>query len=179
MSDRTPVCDDPDPALSFPERPRRPLRWALTLVIATLLIGGPASNLTFAQSGSPGGTAIGGQLGEPAGISLYVGQDSGRALDLLAAFDLDDFFYLNAHLLYEEQVGDDPNLHVLYGPGAFLGVHDRATVSDEAGIGISGTAGLAYYVREFQIYARITPRFAVLPSTGADLGGGLGVRWFF
>lgn len=150
---------------------------SLTLVAAlglALLTTAPA------QGQDRSGTAIGGQIGSPAGLTLKIDQGGGPAIDLLAAFDLDNFFFLNGHLLFEESVGEEEGLHVLYGPGAFVGIHDRpADRSDEVGLGLSGTLGLGFYVRQFEIYLRVTPRLEVLPSTGGDIGGGLGARWFF
>lgn len=155
----------------------RTITIALCFSTAVLVLLGAAPRSASAQNG--GDVGVGMQLGEPAGLSLRVDRASGASVDLLAAFDLDDFFYLNGHLLYEDGLGDDPDLHVFYGPGAFVGLHDQASASDEAGVGISGTVGLGYDVRAFEIYARITPRLALLPGTEGDVGGGLGVRWYF
>ena len=149
-------------------------RSALSILFLGLLFG------FFGYPGSARGqVAIGGQIGSPSGVNLKIQGDSEPAVDLLAAFDLDDFFFLNGHLLYEEELDEEANLHVLYGPGAFIGVHDRPVAEDEVGVGISATVGLGIYVRQFEIYGRVTPRLAVLPTTNGDVGGGIGVRWFF
>lgn len=154
--------------------------WTLTSFALTAALGLALLAAGPAQSQDRSGTAIGGQIGSPAGLTLKIDQGGGPAIDLLAAFDLDNFFFLNGHLLFEEGVGQEAGLHVLYGPGAFVGVHDRPTgQSDEVGLGLSGTLGLGFYVRQFEIYLRVTPRLEVLPSTGGDIGGGLGARWFF
>lgn len=146
------------------------------LLTAGLLLSIGADRAT-AQTG--GDVGIGMQLGEPAGVSVRIDRGASPSLDLLAAFDLDDFFYLNGHLLYEEPIGEDPALHVFFGPGLFIGLHDRGIGDDEAGLGISGTVGLGYDVRSFDIFARVTPRLALLPGTGGEVGGGLGVHWYF
>lgn len=161
--------------VSATERPSS----ALASIVLTAVFGLAVLTAAPVQGQDRSGTALGGQIGSPAGLTLKLDQGGGQAIDLLAAFDLDDFFFLNGHLLFEEGVGQEEGLHVLYGPGAFVGIYDRSTnQSDEVGLGLSGTLGLGLYVRQFEIYLRVTPRLEVLPSTGGDIGGGLGVRWF-
>ena len=70
----------------------------------------------------------------------------------------------------------------MYGPGLFAGFIERSRVldgDDDLFLGISGTFGLAYNIDQFEIYLRATPRLAIIESTGGDIGGGLGFRFYF
>lgn len=126
---------------------------------------------------------FGGQLGEPSGITLKFYDAQGPSYDFLAAWDLDDRFFLNAHALFENniQANIDPDLHWIIGPGGFIGLFDTPSpVDDEALIGISGTVGLnLVFNRRVELYGRLTPRLELLPETEGDAGGGLGLRYYF
>lgn len=129
---------------------------------------------------APGDIGLGGQIGEPSGVTLKVYNPRSVSYDVLAAWDLDDFFFLNAHALYERHLGDTPNVHFFFGPGGFIGVNDRPRgEEDDAVAGISGTFGLDFLIERFEIYGQITPRLEVVPETEGDIGGGLGLRYYF
>lgn len=135
------------------------------------------STASYAQPAN-GQTGIGGQIGEPSGVTLKLYNPNGLSYDFLAAFDLDNFFFLNVHGLYHRPIEDiEGEVNVFYGPGGFIGIHDRG--DDEVALGISGTVGLNYLIEQFEIYAQITPRFEVIPRTDGEIGGGLGVRFYF
>lgn len=134
-----------------------------------------------AQSVS-GNWGIGIQLGQPAGISIKKHNTAGMSADILLAWDLDDFFFVNLHGVWEKDVSGANGLHFVYGPGVFAGFKERhrhRDDDDELFLGISGTFGLSYYIDQFEIYLRLTPRLAVIESTDGDVGGGLGFRFFF
>ncbi|NET35490.1 MAG: hypothetical protein F6K19_26275 [Cyanothece sp. SIO1E1] len=125
---------------------------------------------------------IGIQLGQPAGISIKKYNSSGMSADILLAWDLDDFFFVNLHGVWEKDVSGANGLHFVYGPGVFAGFRERnrnRDDDDELFLGISGTFGLSYYIDQFEIYLRLTPRLAVIESTDGDVGGGIGFRFFF
>lgn len=129
---------------------------------------------------APGDVGIGGQIGNPSGVTLKVYRERFPSYDFLAAWDLDDFFFLNAHLLYEEHLGNSQNVHFFFGPGGFLGVNDRpADREDDAVIGLSGRVGLNVIVERFEIYGQVTPRISVVPDTEGNVGGGVGIRFYF
>lgn len=137
------------------------------------------SNIAFAQR--PDGVGIGIQLGRPSGLSLNLPTNGRASIDLLAAWDLDDFFFLNGHALFQQSIGSDPQLGLFYGPGAFIGVRDRGRweFSDEVYAGISGTIGLNYFIDRFEIYLRATLRLQLIDETDGGAGGGLGLRYYF
>ncbi len=129
-----------------------------------------------------GDVGIGVQGGRPTGLSIRFYRPDGMNLDLLAAWDLDDFFFVNGHGLFESPLGDEGIAHVFYGPGAFIGIRDRGddeTLDNEIGIGISGTLGLGVMIDKLEIYGRITPRLELIEETDIDIGGGIGLRYYF
>lgn len=129
---------------------------------------------------APGEVGIGGQVGNPSGLSLKIYQRGFPSYDILAAWDLDNFFFLNAHMLQERHLGNNERVHFFFGPGAFLGIDDRpADEDDDVVVGISGQFGLSVIVERFEIYARVTPRLSLVPGTDGDVGGGLGLRYYF
>ena len=121
---------------------------------------------------------VGGQIGEPSGVTLKLHNPGGPSYDFLAAWSLEsDVLFLNAHVLFENRIAAaniGRPLEWFVGPGGFIALTDDAT------IGASGTIGLNLILTDqISIYARLTPRFALIPATEGDLGGGLGIRFFF
>lgn len=129
----------------------------------------------------PEGVGIGIQLGDPSGLSLNLPTSGRASIDLLAAWDLDDFFFINGHALFQQPLGSAPEFGVFYGPGAFIGVRDRGRwdFDDEVYAGLSGTVGLNYFIDQFEIYLRATLRLRLIEETDGSFGGGLGFRYFF
>lgn len=131
----------------------------------------------------PGALGIGGQVGDPSGVTLKVYNPNRLSYDFLAAWDLDDFFFLNLHGLYERplELENTSGLEYFFGPGGYVGVKDRpAGRDDDVVFGISGRLGINIPLENrFEFYAQITPRINLVPDTDGDLGGGLGVRYYF
>ena len=125
-----------------------------------------------------GNVGLGGQIGEPSGLTLKVYRRPGFAYDFLAAWNLDDFFFLNVHGLYEKPLQDSP-LRWYLGPGAFFGVRDHARDDDEVVLGLSATAGINFFIEQFEVYLQATPRLEVIPDTDGNLGVGIGLRYYF
>jgi hypothetical protein len=158
---------------------QRILRITTVLLVLGALLG-PAQSLAQRTSGSVG---LGGQVGSPAGLTLKFYNAGGPSYDILAAWDLDDFFFLNGHAQFNQTLNADNvnNLELFYGPGVFIGFQDTGVNNDdEAVLGISGRIGLQLVLdRRFEIYGQLTPRFSLAPDTDGDLGGGLGFRYYF
>ena len=150
------------------------------LLFAALLVTA-FSNIAYSQR--PGGVGLGIQLGGPSGLSLNLPTSGRASVDLLAAWDLDDFFFLNGHALFQQQLGSAPELGVFYGPGLFIGLRDRDkgrwNFEDEVYAGASGTIGLNYFIGQFEIYLRATLRLQLIDKTDGSAGGGLGLRYYF
>ena len=152
------------------------MKYTTTLLIIALIIAGwPAA---FAQRAA-GSLGIGAQFGQPTGLSLKIYQPEGISTDILAAWDLDDFFFLNVYGLIERHISNSERFHYFVGPGAFVGLHDRETEEgDEFAAGISGNFDLNIILRSLEIYGQFTPRLQLIDETSGDLGGGIGIRFY-
>lgn len=132
-----------------------------------------------------GAAGLGGQIGEPSGLTLKVYNQSAPSYDFLAAWSFsDDFFFLNAHAQWNQNLNAqnvNQGFEWFFGPGAFIGVADRSnSQDDEAVLGVSGRVGLNFIVNDqFELYGQVTPRISVIPDTEGDVGGGLGFRYYF
>ena len=150
-------------------------------LVVGLLLGFACATPAVAQR-TTGAVGVGGQLGEPTGLTLKVYNENAPSYEILAAWDLDDFFFLNGHALFEHRIDAstlDPALEWYVGPGAFIGVVDNPS-EDEVGLGISGALGLhLVFSQQVELYVQVTPRIGVIPETEGEIGGGLGVRYYF
>ena len=129
-----------------------------------------------------GSWGVGIQMGQPSGFNVKIMNSGGMSADFLLAWDLNDFFFLNLHGVWEKAIPSANGLQFVYGPGFFVGFeeHNRKySEDDETILGISGTFGLAYYIDQFEVYLRLTPRLSVIERTDGAVGGGLGFRFFF
>lgn len=122
---------------------------------------------------------IGFQVGDPTAINLQFLNKGGMSVDLLFAYDLDHFFFVNVHGLWYEGIDQSGKLSFYYGPGAFAGFHNDRKREDyhDGVIGFSGDFGLNYRFPRLDLFLQLTPRLSVLPGTGFDMGGGLGLRF--
>jgi len=152
-------------------------------IIAALAFAGLLGTLCVSNAHAqrrPGAVGIGGQIGDPSGVTLTIYNPQSMSYDFLVAWDTDDFFFLNAHGLFEQHLGGRGNLHFFYGPGAFIGFRDRGNEEDdEAVAGISGRVGLGVLFDRFEVYGQVTPRLALTPATDGEIGGGVGFRIYF
>lgn len=143
---------------------------------------------TFPASAQPGPnrTGVGLVLGNPSGLSLkfyQAGRSSGRAnaLDFAASWDFDsDFLFLQGHYLWEQSLQTaSPTVRFFYGPGLFIGVRDDARGDEEMAFGGSANIGLALWAERFEFFLQANPRLELVPATDADVGAGIGVRFYF
>ncbi len=132
-----------------------------------------------AQSRTSGEVGIGIQAGQPTGLSLKIYKPNGWSPDFLAAWDLDDFFFLNLHGIKEHHLGDSQRAHFFYGPGAFVGIVDRPKeFEDDVIAGVSGTFGFSLVFGDIEFFLQGTPRLSIIDKTNFDMGGGVGVRFY-
>jgi hypothetical protein len=123
-----------------------------------------------AQQGQFG---IGGQVGEPTGLTLKLGVGRG-AIDLAAGWDLsDDHFFAQGHYLLAEQRLSGSPVGLFYGPGLFVASREENTA-----FGLSLNVGLNYYTGPFEIFGQVTPRLQLVDDTDFDLGAALGLRFY-
>lgn len=136
----------------------------------------------------PGAVGLGGQIGSPSGITLKVYNPNTISYDFLAAWDLDDFFFLNVHGLYERPLRLEGirGVEYFFGPGGYIGFTDREDGppgrgdDDDVVLGISGRLGVNVpFEDRFEFFVQITPRINLVPDTEGDFGGGVGLRYYF
>lgn len=143
-----------------------------------------ANNLNAQKGGSVG---VGFQVGDPTGLNLHFRGTKPLRLDILLAWDINDdkhdFFFVNVHGLWFKPLNtSSPQFNFYYGPGAFIGLREyrgRFDDDDEVVIGASGNFGLNMEIERFDIFLQATPRLSLIPDTDFDMGGGLGLRFFF
>lgn len=150
-----------------------PLVAALLACVSLGLLGAPT-----AEAQNPASNiGIGGQIGDPSGVTMKLYQRPGFAYEFLAAWDLDSFFFLNAHALYERPIPDSP-LRYYVGPGLIIGLREDPGDGTDLVVGISGQVGVDFFVERFEVFLHLTPRLDVIPSTEGDIGGGIGLRYY-
>lgn len=155
-----------------------------SLALLALVVGMGLSMPAQAQRSS-GSVGVGGQVGDPSGVTLKLYNQGAPSYDVLGAWSsVNDFFFLNAHALFENTIpadNVDQPLEWYIGPGGFVGTFEGGgPFSGEAVIGISGTVGIQMVLaNHFELYLQATPRFALIPGTEGDIGGGLGLRYYF
>lgn len=117
--------------------------------------------------------AIGGQVGDPTGLSLKFGQGAGSVI-LAVGWDLDESVSAEGHyLLRERRLQGSRTASVFYGPGLFV-----RTGGPTDDFGVSLGVGLeADLVPEIEIYGLVSPRLQLIEDTDFDLGAGLGLRF--
>lgn len=135
-----------------------------------------------------GNIGVGFQVGDPTGLNLHIRSTKPMRLDILFAWDFDDddrdFFFVNVHGLWFKPLSSSPAFNFYYGPGAFIGIrdndgHGNNDNDDDAVFGVSGNFGINYEFDRFDIFLQLTPRLELISETDFDIGGGLGMRFFF
>lgn len=156
-------------------------RWPrfMGLCLAVVLGSYCLTDSAMAQSRRSSHVGFGGQLGDPAGVTLKFRNPGGVSYDFMAAWDSGDFFFLNVHGLWERHVGRHDNVHLFYGPGGYIGLRDRGRRDDESVIGISAIVGLGVILEQFELFGQLIPRLDLNPSTDGEVGIGVGVRYYF
>ncbi len=145
-----------------------------------LLVG--FSHFAAAQKSDGGDLALGALLGDPSGLTFKIHRPAAASIDILLAWDLNDFFFANVQFIWEEPLSGTNGFYWFYGPGVFAGVFDRGPFirqNDDFLIGVSGALGISYYFRQFEVYLQLSPRLSILERTSVELGAGLGIRYFF
>ena len=158
------------------------------VLLAAVVLGTLPAAISASAQVDGGSWGLGGQLGDPDGITLKFytsrpvmrGGATFNAYDLLFGWDFDDYFFASAHALHERRLQDTP-LNFFLGPGLFLFFDDDRGPGDDddVGFGISGQFGLNYFVERLEIFLHLTPRLRLVDSTDGDLGGGIGLRYYF
>lgn len=122
---------------------------------------------------------IGGQVGDPTGVTLRIGS-TGPAFDLAAGWNLsNDQFFAQVHWVPTQiGLGVRPTMiRLFYGPGAFVEVNGGR--DSDARFGVSFNGGLGFWTGPVEIFGQLTPRLQLVESTDFRLGGALGLRYYF
>jgi len=149
--------------------------------VFTLLIVAGSFTLLEAQRADRS-VGIGAQFGQPTGLTLKFYNATGMSTDILAAWDLDDFFFVNVHGLWERHLGNSGRFHYFVGPGVFAGIRENGregTSSNDFSAGLSGTLGLNVILGRVEIFGQVTPRLQLIDETNGAVGGGAGLRFYF
>lgn len=133
----------------------------------------PNNALSQRASGDVG---IGVQVGKPTGLTLKF-YNQGTSTDILAAWDWDNFFFLNVHAIFDTHLNDENTIHLFYGPGGFIGIHDEPG-DNRTDFGISGNFGLDFLINNFEIFVQATPRLSLENTDNFNMGGGIGFRFY-
>ena len=136
------------------------------LSLALLLLAAPAASAQF---------AIGGQVGDPTGLSLKFGDGSG-ALIVAVGWDLDGFDSVSAeghYVLRARPLRGTRAVSLFYGPGIFV----RDSEASDTDLGVSIGVGLEGDIaQDFELYGLLSPRLQLVDETDFELGGGIGLR---
>ena len=135
------------------------------------------TNFALSQSR---GFGLGIVLGEPTGLSAKLWTSSSNALDFAAAWS----FKGDGHLLLQaDYVWHSFDL-IRVSSGRlplYYGIGGRVIFADDPLVGVRIPVGLNYQfaTAPIDIFVEIVPILDLIPSTDFDLGGGLGVRFWF
>lgn len=126
---------------------------------------------------------LGGQVGDPTGVTLRVGT-TGPAVDIAVGWDIrHNNFFAQVHFIPQQMgLGVRPAaLRLFYGPGLFIGVNDNPPPPDRdrTSFGVSFNAGLSFWTGPVEIFGQLTPRLLLIEATDFDLGGAVGLRYYF
>lgn len=145
--------------------------WAFLLLCVGLL----SAETSQAQNRQSIGLV--GQIGSPSGIGIYAPTQNAYDIDVLAAWDLDEVFFVNGHMIYSSYGQTGNNVRFYYGPGAFLGFREGST-DDNLTLGISGRLGVGVMLQPVELFIHVTPRISLLDTSEGFVGGGIGLRYF-
>ena len=130
----------------------------------------------IAQRGG-GDVGIGAQFGEPTGLTVKF-YNPGTSLEILASWDLDDYFFADIHATFDHHLNNSGSIHLFYGPGGFIEIEDQGSKNDFQ-LGLSGRIGVDFILGFLELFIHATPRIELLESTDFDVGGGIGFRVYF
>ncbi|MFP4163299.1 MAG: hypothetical protein ACLFQB_01840 [Chitinispirillaceae bacterium] len=119
-------------------------------------------------------------LGEPTGLSYKYWLSPKYALNAASAWSFypNDYFHLHADYIYHLNnifTVSRGELPLYFGAGAVL------RIGEESLIGARAVGGINYYFEDvaLSLFFELAPRFDLIPSTGAGLNGGIGLRYRF
>lgn len=151
------------------------IKFSLTIALSLLIWLSFTTEATAQRQAGDVGLGI--QIGQPTGLSLKI-YNPGTSTDFLAAWDWNNFFFLNIHALFDASLNDAHTIHFFYGPGGFIGIHEKPG-KNKIDLGISGNFGLDFLIQKFEIFVQATPRLSLKNTNNFNIGGGAGFRFYF
>lgn len=129
------------------------------------------------DSRSQGRLGLGGQVGTPDGITTkyYFRKDMG--IIVVSSINLEQFLSLSSYLIYENPIPDSP-LRLYVGPGASIGRDDSSKKLIQTA-SLSVVAGLNFFVEKFEVFLQTNPSVEITPVSSLELGGAVGLRYYF
>lgn len=126
------------------------------------------------------GFGVGIVLGEPSGLTAKLWLTESSALDGVAAWSFQDTgsFYFHADYLlhFHDLIPAEQGIVPLY-----LGAGGNLALQDNPHIGARVPVGIEYIFQEIpvEIFLEAAPGIGIYPETELQMGGGLGVRFYF
>jgi hypothetical protein len=124
----------------------------------------------------PGQVGVGAWAGNQSGLAVKYYAASATAYEAMLSREDGQLIALNAHLLREGPVPGSP-LAFFAGVGVFAGLLDAG--GSRLTFGPSGSAGLNFFSRRFEIFLQAVPHLQLSPTLDARLGLGAGLRYYF
>jgi len=119
-------------------------------------------------------------LGEPTGLSakLWVGEKAAVDAAVAWSFQGDGAFYLHASYLYHF-FNLEPTLPDSF--SAYVGGGGKIVFRKDTELGLRIPVGLSYMLSEvpLEAFLEVAPGILLIPGTDADIGGGIGIRYYF
>ncbi len=154
---------------------RNSIRSSLTIALFTFIFIAMTHQVSAQRQAGDAGLGV--QIGQPTGVSLKI-YNPGASTDFLAAWDWDNFLFLNIHAIFDASLNDAHTIHFFYGPGGFIGIHQNPG-NNKIDLGLSGNFGLDFLIQNFEIFVQATPRLSLKNTNNFNIGGGAGFRFYF
>lgn len=146
-------------------------------MLAVLVVGMTATAARVAPAGDFGAGII---LGEPTGLTakLWIGRKTAVDAAVAWSFSEDEALYLHANYLYHF-FHDNPDLPEAL--SAYIGAGGKIVFRSDTELGIRVPVGLSYLLGQvpIEVFLEVAPGVLLIPETDADIGAGIGVRYFF
>ncbi len=143
----------------------------LSIIIAAALF---AASPALAQRS----IGLGGQVGDPTGVSVRIGS-TGSAVDIAAGWNIsNDRIFAQLHYVPNQiGLGASPAVRLFYGPGVFASASGGN--NSQGRFGASFNTGLSVWTGPLEFYGQLTPRLQLVDATDFQLGGAVGLRYYF
>ncbi len=141
------------------------------ILLLSALPGVQAQHKTF---------GIGAILGEPTGVSAKLWLGDVMAIDFAAAWSFvkEPAFQIHSDYLFHLM----ELINVSKGKLPFyFGVGGRIKFEEDMRVSVRIPVGLAYMFANvpLDVFAEVVPMIDLIPATGFDISGGIGIRYFF